>query len=196
MDDFRYFVHSPDILILSKLNIFLVISYYFLNFDNMFDEEKSNKKVLTQHQAQLKAENYCAYQERAQQEVRDKLYSWGLNEEEVENVLANLISENFLNEERFAIAYCNGKLRMKGWGKIKIKQALKTKRVSDQLIKIAFKQVDLDEYERILNHIIDKKLREITSKDRYTIKNKVYQFALSRGFESDLIFSILNSKEL
>jgi len=196
VDDFRYFVHSPDILILSKLNIFLVISYYFLNFDNMFDEEKSNKKVLTQHQAQLKAENYCAYQERAQQEVRDKLYSWGLNEEEVENVLANLISENFLNEERFAIAYCNGKLRMKGWGKIKIKQALKTKRVSDQLIKIAFKQVDLDEYERILNHIIDKKLREITSKDRYTIKNKVYQFALSRGFESDLIFSILNSKEL
>ncbi|WP_312340268.1 regulatory protein RecX [Sphingobacterium sp.] len=162
----------------------------------MFDEDKRNKKVFTQHQAQLKAESYCAYQERAQQEVRDKLYSWGLNEEEVENVLANLISENFLNEERFAIAYCNGKLRMKGWGKIKIKQALKAKRVSDQLIKIAFKQIDLDEYDQILNHIIDKKLREITSKDRYTIKNKVYQFALSRGFESDLIFSILNSKEL
>lgn len=162
----------------------------------MFDEEKRNKKILTQHQAQLKAESYCVYQERAQQEVRDKLYSWGLNEEEVENVLANLISDNFLNEERFAIAYCNGKLRMKGWGKVKIKQALKAKRVSEQLIKIAFKQIDLDEYEQILNHIIDKKLREISDKNHYAVKNKVYQFALSRGFESDLIFSTLNSKEL
>ncbi len=85
---------------------------------------------------------------------------------------------------------------MKGWGKVKIKQALKAKRVSEQLIKIAFKQIDLDEYEQILNHIIDKKLREISGKDRYAVKNKVYQFALSRGFESDLIFSILNSKEL
>ncbi len=158
----------------------------------MFDEEKRNKKILTQHQAQLKAESYCVYQERAQQEVRDKLYSWGLHE----NILANLIADNFLNEERFAIAYCNGKLRMKGWGKVKIKQALKAKRVSEQLIKIAFKQIDLDEYEQILNHIIDKKLREISGKDRYAVKNKVYQFALSRGFESDLIFSILNSKEL
>ncbi|MNV79435.1 recombination regulator RecX [compost metagenome] len=144
----------------------------------------------------MKAESYCVYQERAQQEVRDKLYSWGLNEEEVENVLANLISDNFLNEERFAIAYCNGKLRMKGWGKVKIKQALKAKRVSEQLIKIAFKQIDLDEYEQILNHIVDKKLREISGKNHYTVKNKVYQFALSRGFESDLIFSTLNSKEL
>ncbi|PUV21277.1 regulatory protein RecX [Sphingobacterium athyrii] len=162
----------------------------------MFDEDRKNKKILTPGQAKLKAESYCAYQERSQQEVRDKLYSWGLHEADVENCIANLIAENFLNEERFAIAYCNGKLRMKGWGKIKIKQALKGKRVSEQLIKIAFKQIDPDEYEHILENIIDKKIREIKDKDSFIIKNKVYQFALSRGFESDLIFSILNSKEL
>lgn len=162
----------------------------------MFEEDQKKRKILTPRQAQLKAESYCAYQERSQQEVRDKLYTWGLHENDVENIIANLIDENFLNEERFAIAYCNGKLRMKGWGKIKIKQALKGKRVSEQLIKIAFKQIDLDEYESILEHIIDKKLREISSKDAFITKNKVYQFALSRGFESDLIFSILNSKEL
>lgn len=162
----------------------------------MFEEDQKKRKILTPRQAQLKAESYCAYQERSQQEVRDKLYTWGLHENDVENIIANLIDENFLNEERFAIAYCNGKLRMKGWGKIKIKQALKGKRVSEQLIKIAFKQIDLDEYESILEHIIDKKLREISSKDALITKNKVYQFALSRGFESDLIFSILNSKEL
>lgn len=162
----------------------------------MFDEDRKNKKILTPGQAKLKAESYCAYQERSQQEVRDKLYSWGLHEADVENSIANLIAENFLNEERFAIAYCNGKLRMKGWGKIKIKQALKGKRVSEQLIKIAFKQIDPDEYENILENIIDKKIREIKDKDSFIVKNKVYQFALSRGFENDLIFSILNSKEL
>ena len=162
----------------------------------MFDEDRKNKMILTPGQAKLKAESYCAYQERSQQEVRDKLYSWGLHEADVENSIANLIAENFLNEERFAIAYCNGKLRMKGWGKIKIKQALKGKRVSEQLIKIAFKQIDPDEYENILENIIDKKIREIKDKDSFIVKNKVYQFALSRGFESDLIFSILNSKEL
>jgi regulatory protein len=134
--------------------------------------KKKKKKILTQHQAQLKAESYCVYQERAQQEVRDKLYSWGLNEVEVENVLANLISDNFLNEERFAIAYCNGKLRMKGWGKVKIKQALKAKRVSEQLIKIAFKQIDLDEYEQILNHIIDKNSVKLVVRTTMQLKTK------------------------
>ncbi|MEZ0450057.1 regulatory protein RecX [Sphingobacterium thalpophilum] len=162
----------------------------------MFEEERKHKKILTPRQAQLKAESYCAYQERSQQEVRDKLYTWGLHEEDVENVIANLIADNFLNEERFAVAYCTGKLRMKGWGKIKIKQGLKAKKVSEQLIKIAFKQIEPDEYEAILENIIDKKIREIGNKDAFTIKNKVYQFALSRGFESDLIFSILTSKEL
>lgn len=162
----------------------------------MFEEEKKNSKSLTPRQAQLKAENYCAYQERAQQEVRDKLYGWGLHEEDVENIIANLITENFLNEERFAVAYSQGKLRMKGWGKIKIKQALKAKRVSEQLIKIALRQIDTDEYETVLANIIDKKIHEINGQTPYIVKNKVYQFALSRGFESDLIFSILNSKEL
>ncbi|KKX49207.1 regulatory protein RecX, partial [Sphingobacterium sp. IITKGP-BTPF85] len=113
----------------------------------MFDEEKTRKKIYTPKQALLKAASYCAYQERAQQEVRDKLYEWGLFQEDVEEIISQLISDNFLNEERFAIAYTLGKLRIKSWGKIKIKQSLKLKRVSDPLIKIAFSKIDLDEYE-------------------------------------------------
>src|SRR5690606_26353382 len=125
------------------------------------DEAAHNKKILTPRQARLKAESYCAYQERSQQEMRDKLYTWGLHEEDVENVIANLIADNFLNDERFAVAYCTGKLRMKGWGKIKIKQGLKAKKLSEQWIKIAYKQIEPDEYEPLLEHIIDKKIREI-----------------------------------
>jgi regulatory protein len=162
----------------------------------MFDEEKTRKKIYTPKQALLKAASYCAYQERAQQEVRDKLYEWGLFQEDVEEIISQLISDNFLNEERFAIAYTLGKLRIKSWGKIKIKQSLKLKRVSDPLIKIAFSKIDLDEYESKLSDLLDKKQLSLKDKDAYILKNKLFQYALSRGFESDLISSILKEKGL
>jgi len=162
----------------------------------MFDEEKTRKKIYTPKQALLKAESYCAYQERAQQEVRDKLYDWGLHQEDVEQIISQLVSENFLNEERFAIAYTLGKLRIKSWGKIKIKQSLKFKRVSEPLIKIAFSKIDLDEYEHKLSELVDKKQLLIKDKDPYIIKNKLFQYALSRGFESDIISSVLKEKGL
>lgn len=162
----------------------------------MFDEEKTRKKIYTPKQALLKAASYCAYQERAQQEVRDKLYEWGLHHEDVEEIISQLISDNFLNEERFAIAYTLGKLRIKSWGKIKIKQSLKLKRVSDPLIKIAFSKIDLDEYEDKLHDLLDKKQLSLKDKDVYILKNKLFQYALSRGFESDLISSLLKEKGL
>lgn len=162
----------------------------------MFDEEKTRKKIYTPKQALLKAASYCAYQERAQQEVRDKLYEWGLHQEDVEEIISQLILDNFLNEERFAIAYTLGKLRIKSWGKIKIKQSLKLKRVSDPLIKIAFSKIDLDEYEDKLHDLLDKKQLSLKDKDVYILKNKLFQYALSRGFESDLISSLLKEKGL
>lgn len=162
----------------------------------MFDEEKTRKKIYTPKQALLKAASYCAYQERAQQEVRDKLYEWGLHQEDVEEIISQLISDNFLNEERFAIAYTLGKLRIKSWGRIKIKQSLKLKRVSDPLIKIAFSKIDLDEYESKLNDLIDKKQVSLKDKDPYILKNKLFQYALSRGFESEIISSLLKEKGL
>ncbi len=96
-------------------------------------------KITDEKIALAKAEHYCAYQERSQQEVRDKLYEWGLYSNVVERVITELIAGNFLNEERFANAYTRGKFNQKGWGKNKIKQGLKFKRVSDPLIKKALK---------------------------------------------------------
>src|SRR5690606_32650010 len=100
-------------------------------------EEKPNKTPLTYTAAKLKASNYCAFQERSQQEVRDKLYEWGLHKEEVENLLVDLIQEGFLNEERFAMAYARGKHRINKWGVHKIRQGLKLKSVSPPLIQSA-----------------------------------------------------------
>ncbi len=152
------------------------------------DDRSENRKIYTPKQAKLKAENYCAYQERSQQEVRDKLYLWGLHHDEVEEVIAELISDNFLNEERFAVAYAQGKLRMKGWGKIKIKHHLKSKKVSDPLIKIALNKIDTQEYINIFEDIILKKSGKELSKLSALEKQKLIRHLQSKGFENELIF--------
>ncbi|MBS1527898.1 MAG: RecX family transcriptional regulator [Bacteroidetes bacterium] len=156
------------------------------------DQPKPNK-ITDEKVALAKAENYCAYQERSQQEVRDKLYEWGLYPSIVENVISKLIESNFLNEERFATAYATGKLRQKGWGRIKIKQGLKFKKVSEPLIKKALKSIDEDEYLEILRKVIQKKEGTIAEKMPYKRNYKLQQYALSRGFESDLIWDVLKN---
>lgn len=155
------------------------------------DDKGKKKKVLTQLQAKLKIESYCAYQERAQQEVRDKLYEWGMHEEEVENIIADLIAENFLNEERFAKAFARGKFNLKGWGIIKIKQHLKAKRISDPLIKIALKEIDMDDYEHKLEELIEKKVKGDVKSLSYVEKAKLVRYLQSKGYDSTLIWDKL-----
>lgn len=143
-----------------------------------------------------KAENYCAYQERSQQEVRDKLYGYGLKSADVEDLIAELIQNNFLNEERFAIAYCLGKFRMKHWGKLKIRQGLKAKQVSPKIIESALRSIDPDEYIDILRILLEKKGRSVKEPNLAKKKLKLVQYAASKGFEKDLIFDLLNSSDL
>ncbi|NGM64047.1 regulatory protein RecX [Sphingobacterium sp. SGR-19] len=159
------------------------------------DEFKKQKKTLTTLQAKRKAENYCAYQERAQQEVRNKLYEWGLHQEEVENIIVQLIEDNFLNEERFAKAYALGKFRMKGWGKIKIKQHLKAKNVSEPLIRTALLEINPDEYDQKIEQTIEKRLNKPMKEFSFTEKSKLAIYLQSKGFENDIIFEKINQKK-
>ncbi|SMG14171.1 regulatory protein RecX [Sphingobacterium psychroaquaticum] len=148
-----------------------------------------HKKTFSRSQAKLKAEAFCAYQERAQQELRDKLYEWGLHADEVEEIISELIVDNFLNEERFAIAYVSGKFRMKGWGKIKIKQGLKHKNVSEKIIKTALSHITQEEYQEKLTETIKKKIKTDGEPKNIAQKSKLIRFLQSKGFESDLIFN-------
>src|SRR3954471_1264838 len=127
--------------------------------------EQKQTKITDPHQALIKAQKYCAYQERSQQEVRDKLYSWGLYRNTVESVIADLIISGFLKEERFAIAYAGGKFRIKGWGRNKIAHALKLKKVPDKIIEIAIGEIDKREYEKTLKAIISSRSKEIREKN-------------------------------
>ena len=159
-------------------------------------DSQKPKKITDEKVALAKAEHYCAYQERSQQEVRDKLYEWGLWTDAVENIISQLISGNFLNEERFAKAYTKGKFNQKGWGKIKIKQGLKLKKVPDVLIKKALQTIDPDDYLQVLDKVIRKKTATITEKDPYKRRYKLQQYALSRGYEADLITDVLRNSDL
>ncbi|MFM6976372.1 MAG: regulatory protein RecX [Sphingobacteriaceae bacterium] len=160
------------------------------------ENESAKRKTYTPQQARVKAESYCAYQERSQQEMRDKLYQWGLHYSDVEQTISELIQSNFLNEERFAMAYAQGKFRIKGWGKRKIKQALKFKQVPEKLILKALNNLDADEYLNKLADVIDKKMVLIKETDAFKRRYQLSQFAQMRGFEPDLIAEVLKDKGL
>ena len=159
-------------------------------------DQQKTIRITDEKVALAKAENYCAYQERSQQEVRDKLYEWGLFTNTVENVIVQLIAGNFLNEERFANAYTRGKFNQKGWGKNKIKQGLKFKKVSDPLIKKALQSINGDDYLKMLHKVIEKKSALLSEKEPYKRKYKLQQYALSRGYENDLIADVLKNSDL
>ena len=158
------------------------------------DELQGKKKTYTPAQAFLKAQLFCSYQERYQQEVRDKLYEWGLFPDAVENILAQLITENFLNEERFAKAYAGGKFRIKKWGRIKIKLELKKRNISDYCIRKALQEIDEETYIQTLRILVEKKAKETKDKNPLVKNAKVARYVASRGFEQDLIWDTINEK--
>lgn len=162
----------------------------------VYMDAPKKKRITDEKTALIKAEQFCAYQERSQQEVREKLYDMGMYPTGVESVISQLITSNFLNEERFAKAYAQGKFRMNGWGRIKIKQGLKFKRVPEKLINKALQLLDGDEYLSVLQKIMEKKQRQIHDTDTFKRRYKLQQYAMSRGFESDLINDVLKASEL
>ena len=142
----------------------------------------------TPEQAIPKIKQYCAYQERCHVEVRDKLYSYGLYKKEVESIISLLIEENFLNEERFAIMSAGGKFRMNHWGKVKIKQALKFKQVTDYCIKKALKEIDETSYQKTFQKLAEQKLKALKSeRNIFAKKRKLQDYLLQKGYESGLV---------
>ena len=158
-------------------------------------EKKPAIKITDPHLALMKMQSWCAYQERCQQDARTKLYELGLWPEAVENIIVKLIEDNFLNEERFATAFARGKFTIKKWGRIKIKQELKQKRVGDYCLKKAMQQIDETEYMATLKKLIDSKRKLINEKSPIKLKYKLMNYVLSKGYEKDLVFDILNNKE-
>lgn len=154
-------------------------------------EKKAPLKITNPDIALVKMQNWCAYQERCQQETRDKLYEFGLWPEAVENIIVKLIEDNFLNEERFACSFARGKFNIKKWGKIKIKQELKQRRINDYCIKKAMKEIDDDDYYIALKKLLTQKKSLVKESNPIKLKFKLATYAMGKGFEQDLIFMAL-----
>lgn len=146
-----------------------------------------HKKYLTKEQALQKLKHYCAYQERSHSEVKEKLYSLGVWRKDHDEIIARLIEENYLNEERFAIAFAGGKFRIKQWGRVKIKYELKQKQVSDYSIKKALKQIDEEDYMKALNKLAKEKYASLKSEQYLVRKKKTMDHLIRRGFEAERV---------
>ena len=161
-----------------------------------YSERRTKATALSTETALQKIKNWCAYQERSQQETRRKLFEYALPSPQIEQIIATLIEENFLNEERFAIMFASGKFRIKQWGRIKIRLELQKHRISEYCINKALKNIQQEDYEVVLQKVIDKKRSGIKGEDRKKKYHTVLNYALSRGFESDLIIEHLKETQI
>ena len=153
-----------------------------------------NNKYFSKEEALKKAKEYCAYQERCHSEVKEKLYSFGLHKNDVDELLSKLIEENYLNEERFAIQYAGGKFRIKQWGRIKIKYALKQKQVSEYCIKKALASIDESNYKKTIKKLADQKLKTLKGEKNIFIKKKKLQdHLIQKGFEINLVIELVDA---
>ncbi len=155
------------------------------------DDSGKKKKFYTPAQAFEKISRYCAYQERSHKEVRNKLYEYGLHRGDVEELLSKLITEGFLNEERFAKAFAGGKFRMKKWGRNKIVHELESHGVTPKCIKKGLAELSDADYKKTLRGLLVKKLDLTKEPNLFKKRDKVARFAIGKGYESELVWAVV-----
>lgn len=135
-----------------------------------------------------KLKNYCAIQERCQWDLIQKMNKLLLNKKTKDKILTILIKENYLDEERYALAFVNGKFKIKNWGKQKIKKALAQKHISNRCIENSLNIIEKKEYVRVLEKLLRKKKESIKEKSNFIQNSKIANFLIQRGFESYLVW--------
>lgn len=142
-----------------------------------------------------KLEYYCAYQERCHTEVQEKLRSFYLSSNEIDVIIVHLIQNNYLNEERFASVFSISKFHQKHWGKIRIKNELKARKISEFLISKALKEIPSDEYQTTFDTISEKHWETITEKNALKKRKKFCDYLLRKGWESDWVYEKVKELE-
>lgn len=149
------------------------------------------KKKLTPQEALKKITHYCAYQERSHREVRNKLFGYGLWANQVEDLLARLITEGYLNEARFAKAFAGGKFRIKSWGRIKITNELERHGLTPNCIRLGLLEIPEKDYHHTLRKLLLKKLSKITEASPFQKREKLVRYAIMKGYEPALAWEII-----
>lgn len=154
------------------------------------------KEIYSIKEAIHKIEHYCAYQDRCHEEVEQKLRSMKMDSEEINQIIAHLIDENFLNEERFACSFARGKHRIKHWGKIRISNELKFRGINQTLINIALKEISPEEYFETFDTLANRNWESIQESNSLKKRKKFCDYLLRRGFESNLVYEKVRELEI
>lgn len=152
-------------------------------------------EISIKEQVLSKMKQYCSYQERCNAEVKNRLCSFGLNNNEAEEIVLHLKEGNYLDNERFAIQFARGKFRIKQWGRVKIKYGLKQKQIDDHLIKKALKQIGENDYRKTLNKLAEQKFKALErEKTIFNKKKKLLDYLVQKGYERRLAKEMVDKK--
>ena len=147
---------------------------------------------LTVKEIEGKLQYYCSYQDRCHKEVKAKLKSFKISSDELNEIVSNLIKDNYLNESRFSKSFVRGKFNIKNWGKVRIVNELKLRNISIYNINLGLKEIDDQDYINKLEDIFNKKLSSLRNLNSNLKKKKIISYLLYRGWESNLIYSKAN----
>ena len=147
-----------------------------------------NKRVYDIKIALERLKNFCTLQDRCQFDVIQKMKEWGLLELTQYHILEILISDKYIDEERYAQSFSRGKFRIKKWGRIKIANELRKKQISNICINKGLKEIEDEEYEILLNNLLEKKNNSLKDKNHFARKKKIASFLIQRGFEGNLVW--------
>ena len=143
-----------------------------------------------------KAMQYCSRRECCRMDIFEKAVSWGCTPAEANDLVDFLVEQKFIDERRYTEAFVKDKLRFNKWGRMKISYMLHSKNIDNNIITSVLSEIDYTEYKNVLTEEIQKKIKNIRVETEYEIKGKIFRFASSRGFETELIneviFSILD----
>ena len=153
------------------------------------------KKEMTEQEAYLRLAALCAQAEHCEQEMRDKMRRWGLDETAQDKVVERLTKERYIDEERYARAFVKDKIRYNKWGRRKVQQALWMKHISDDIQQQVLDEIDEKEYLDVLRPLLKQKRKSIKAESDYELNQKLVRFALSRGFGFDIIRQCLDVNE-
>ncbi|MCF7566896.1 RecX family transcriptional regulator [Sabulilitoribacter arenilitoris] len=151
-----------------------------------------SKKTYTLEEATKKLEHYCAYQERCHQEVRKKLEGMHMIPEAIDLIIVHLLKHNFLNEERFAKTFVNGKFKIKRWGRNRLIYELNKKDIGKVNINQALAEIESTDYIEVFNNLAEKKANSIKETNVYKKRKKLIDYLLYRGWESHLVYEKAN----
>lgn len=148
-------------------------------------------KEITAQEAMYKASALCSTTEYCPADIQQKLLKWGVPENTGKEIVCKLIEEDFINEERYCRAFIHDKLNYNKWGRRKIQEALRLKRIAGSIVSTTLQEIDSEHYEQILKNLLTAKNKEIKAESAYERNGKLMRFAMGRGFEADCISRLL-----